>query len=207
MAAVFRLIPGQLSPKAGQKVIKADEAAVYLETSRLMEAWKEREAELIGAAEAEAEALKEKGYQDGLTEGRMEYAEKIMETVIKSVEFIEGLESSVVNIVSEAVRKVIGEMDDREVIVRVVRQALTAVRNEKRIVIRVSAGDEKAVRENLAGVLGRGEHSFMELVPDPLLRQGQCVLESEMGVIEASLETQLQLLEKALCRKVMSQSE
>ena len=79
-----------------------------------------------------------------------------METVLSSVEYIEGIEATLVNVVAVAVRKVIGEIDENERIVRIVRNALVTVRNQQHVTIRVAPADEKAVRE---GSMPASRHS------------------------------------------------
>ncbi len=202
MAALFSL-NRRLTPKPGQIIVKAEEAAAFFEAQDLIRAWEEQAARLDRAAEEERERRRQEGYEEGLAAGRLEYTEKIMETVFRSVEYIEGLETALVKVVGEAVRRIVGEMDDDERIVRLVRQALGAVRGEKRVLVRVAPRDEKAVRRDLAALLGRNAGSgFLELVADPRLGSGECLLESELGVVEASLETQLRNLETALLNRV-----
>jgi type III secretion protein L len=204
MAALFRLNASQITPGEGQKLIKAGETGPLLTVLELTAAWRQREAELQLAAEEEFRRQSQAGYQQGLAEGRDEYTAKILEAVLSSVEFLEGLEGSLVKLVSDATRRVIGELDSDEVIVRVVRQALTGLRGEKKLLIRVSPRDEKAVREDLAALLTRRESGggFIDLLADPRLQKGECFLESELGVVEASTETQLRNLEKALTRRI-----
>lgn len=141
-----------------------------------------------------------------MEEGRLEHAEKVMETVLSSVEYIEGIEATLVNVVAVAVRKVIGEIDENERIVRIVRNALVTVRNQQHVTIRVAPADEKAVRAELASMLASvpGGTSFLDVVPDARLERGACLLESELGVVDASLETQLKALENALRSKIAS---
>ena len=49
-----------------------------------------------------------------------------------------------------------------------------------------------------------GSASFLDVVPDARLERGACLLESELGVVDASLETQLKALEGALRSKIAS---
>jgi type III secretion protein L len=158
------------------------------------------------AAEEIFRSRSEEGYQKGLAEGRNEYSAKIVDAVMSSVVYIEGLEVTLVKLVGEATRKIIGEMDSDEVIVRLVRQALASIRGVKKVLIRVSPRDEKAVRADLAAMLSRHDSpgGFVDVIADPRLNKGECVLESDLGVVEASLETQLKNLENALDRRVRS---
>ena len=49
-----------------------------------------------------------------------------------------------------------------------------------------------------------GGASFLDVVSDARLERGACLLESELGVVDASLETQLKALENALRAKIAS---
>ncbi|MDR1647587.1 MAG: HrpE/YscL family type III secretion apparatus protein [Zoogloeaceae bacterium] len=208
MAALFQFVGKQISPAPGQLIVKADEALAFFEAEKLLAVAREEEARIAASAEGIYQERHEAGYRDGLMAGKMEYAAKILETVMSSVEYLENLETSIVKIVGEVTRKLIGEMDHEEVIVRLVRQALNAVRSERRVRIRVSARDEAAVRRDLALLLQQrdgGASGFLDILPDPELPPGACILESEMGVIEASLETQLKNMEKTFLKHVGNQ--
>ena len=206
MGSLFRLTGDTVTPSAGTRVLKASEAAVLLEANAVLDAARERVADMERKAGEAYERRREEGYRDGVEEGRLEHAEKVMETVLSSVEYIEGIEATLVNVVAVAVRKVIGEIDENERIVRIVRNALVTVRNQQHVTIRVAPADEKAVREGLASMLASvpGGASFLDGVPDARLERGACLLESELGVVDASLETQLKALENALRSKIAS---
>lgn len=206
MGTLFRLGRDAVTPAAGTRVLKASEASLLLEAQTLLDAARERAAEMDREAQAAYERRREEGYRDGREEGRLEHAEKVLETVLSSVEYIEGIESTLVRVVSEAIRKVIGEVDENERIVRIVRNALTTVRNQQRVLIRVAPADEKPVREALAAMLTAvpGSTSFVDVVGDARLERGACLLESELGVVDASLETQLKALENAFRAKIAS---
>ena len=204
MGSLFRLTGDTVTPSAGTRVLKASEAAVLLEANAVLDAARERVADMERKAGEAYERRREEGYRDGVEEGRLEHAEKVMETVLSSVEYIEGIEATLV--IAVAVRKVIGEIDENERIVRIVRNALVTVRNQQHVTIRVAPADEKAVREGLASMLASvpGGASFLDVVPDARLERGACLLESELGVVDASLETQLKALENALRSKIAS---
>ena len=204
MGSLFRLTGDTVTPSAGTRVLKASEAAVLLEANAVLDAARERVADMERKAGEAYERRREEGYRDGVEEGRLEHAEKVMETVLSSVEYIEGIEATLVNVVAVAVRKVIGEIDENERIVRIVRNALVTVRNQQHVTIRVAPADERAVREGLASMLVPGGASFLDVVPDARLERGACLLESELGVVDASLETQLKALENALRSKIAS---
>ena len=182
MGSLFRLTGDTVTPSAGTRVLKASEAAVLLEANAVLDAARERVADMERKAGEAYERRREEGYRDGVEEGRLEHAEKVMETVLSSVEYIEGIEATLVNVVA------------------------VTVRNQQHVTIRVAPADEKAVRAELASMLASvpGGTSFLDVVPDARLERGACLLESELGVVDASLETQLKALENALRSKIAS---
>ena len=204
MGALFRLNNNALSPAAGTRVLSSAESTLLLEAGELLAAAAKRAREIEEAATLAYEEQRKKGYEDGQEACRSEYAEKVLEVALQSVEYIEGLEQTIVNVVTEAVERVIGELDDNERIVRIVRTALSAVRNQKRVVVRVAPADSKAVTEGLASMIAHspGASGFLDVITDPRLAAGSCIIESELGVVDASLETQLRALRKAFNAKI-----
>lgn len=204
MGALFQLTGNTLAPAPGTRILKAHEVAELYEAAAVLEAAKQRAEAIRQKAEEAYEVRKEEGYRDGLDEGRLENAEKLMETAMSSVAFIEGIETTLVDVVVQSLRKIMGGIPPEERIVGIIRQALTTVRNQQRVTVRVAPADEVAVREAFASMLQRvpGESSFLDLLVDARLDRGACILESEMGVMDASVETQLQAMENAFKLKI-----
>lgn len=182
--------------------MKAAEYAEFCEADRIIEAALERARAIEAKAEAEYNARREAGYADGVEMGRMAHAEKMMETVLASVEFIEKIESTVVDVVTQSVRKIVGDLDEDERIRRIVATALAHVRGEQKVVVRVAPSDEPAVSAALAAMTSG---AYLNVVADPRLKPSSCILESNLGVIDASLETQLKALEHAFTAKIKQQ--
>ena len=205
MGAVFRLIKDTVTPSG--RVLKAAEVAEFVEANEVLEKARQRAEAITRQAEDAYEERRQEGYRDGQEEGRLEHAEKVLETVLSSVEYLEGLEQTIVEVVTSSIRKVIGELDEKEVIVRIVRNALTLVRNQQRVTIRVAPADEAAVSEALTIMTqaGPGGSSFLDVVADGRLERGACLLESELGVVDASLETQLKAFENAFHAKIKNE--
>jgi len=44
--------------------------------------------------------------------------------------------------------------------------------------------------------------TFLDVTADPRMKSGDCILECELGVVDASLETQLKAIEHALLGKI-----
>ena len=201
MAGLFQLSGGGPAVAPGVKLLKASEARPFLEALELSAAIMARAAELESQAETAREARQKQGYEDGLAQGRDEMAMKMMDTVMASVEYLERIEGDLAAIVEEAVRKIIGDLPAGEVAVGLVKKALSTMRSDRRILVRVAPADEPEVRSALLGPSANGS-AFLDVRADGRLTRGQCVLESELGVVEASLQIQLKNLSKALRSRV-----
>lgn len=203
MGPMFCLNNDNVVPTPGTKIIKAKDATLLLEAGMILEEARSRAQKIEKDARQAYEEQKEKGYQDGLEEGRLEHAEKVLDTVLSSVEYIENLEDTLVRVVGTAVRKIIGELEDGECIVRIVRNALLTVRGQQKVIIRVAVTDEPYVKKSLDSITRVAPGiNFLDLVADPRLTPGSCILESELGVVDASLETQLKAIEKSINARV-----
>lgn len=203
MEAVFHRIESRIRPAPGTRVLRAADYARLLKAQNLLDDARAEAEAIRKRAEDAYQERKKQGYEDGVLEGQMQQAEKMLETGMQAVEYLEGLERQIVEVVTTAVRKIVGELDDRERIVRVVRTALEQVRGRQRVVVRVCPEEEPQVREALAPMLAKtSAASGLELVADQRMKPGDCMLESEMGVVDAGLDVQLRAIENALAAKI-----
>ena len=202
-ALASRPVASQLAP--GTKVLKAADHAALAQAQTMLESARQQADALLAGAQAAFDAECRRGYEDGHAEALMNQAEKMIETVGRTVEYFAGVENEMIELVLAAVQKIIDGYDDREKIMVVVRNALAVVRNQKQMTLRLHPGEVETVREQvnelLAAYPGVG---YLDLVADARLDRGACILESEIGVVEASLESQLQALRKAFTRMLGS---
>ena len=94
----------------------------------------------------------------------------MLEAAGRTVEYFAGVESAVIDIVMQAVRKLIAGFDDRERRRRGAR-ALSVVRNQKQVTLRMHPDDahRRGTHERLAGGLS---HGLADVVADPRLARG-----------------------------------
>ncbi len=201
MEAVFQRVDNRISPSQDTKVLKPSDRENYIQSSQIIEQAQAKAAKIIADAEKIYEQRKEEGYNDGLAEAKMEHSEKIIETVMSSVSFIENIESTLVEVVISSIRKILNSCSKEELVEQIVHKALGQIRNQQKALLRINPEDEKTIKEALAGMLTAGGSGFIDIMSDPRLERTACILESELGVVDASLEVQLQALEQAFRAK------
>ncbi len=193
-----------LNIEPGRKVIRAEELESVLDAHALLETARAEAKRIVDAAQAEFDRRSAAGYEDGMTAGRMEIAERMIDSVAKTVNYVSSLERSVVDIVMKALRKILGDMPDRERVVQVVRNALSVARNQRNVTVRVHPQEAELVQARLAEITQPYPGvRFLEVASDARLAPGACVLESEVGVVDASLEVQLKAIENSLSRTLV----
>lgn len=190
-------------PPAGKHILKADEYGQLIKANEILDAAHQKASETIAQACEIYESRKKQGYEDGLEEGRLEHLEKIMHTSMKAIDYFESMEKSIANLVTQCLEKVVGEMDNQELILRIVRSGLAIARNEQRVVVRVCPDELKAVQDANATLLQAYPGiSILDITADPRLKRGACLVESELGVVDASLDTQLSAIKRAIAKRI-----
>ncbi|MDR3211642.1 MAG: HrpE/YscL family type III secretion apparatus protein [Planctomycetota bacterium] len=187
---------GGLAPDPADRIIRAGDYAQFVAASELLQATRLRAEEIIRQAETAAEECRKKGYADGVVEGKAELADRLFEAVSGSVEQLSSMEGTLVKVVLQSLRTILGQFDQGELVTQVVRHALRLVRDEKKVILRVSSGEAETVEKRLADLVshypGMGR---VDVVADSALAAGSCILETEIGVVDASLERQLASIE------------
>ena len=204
MAKIFRLENDVITPDASQKILKKDDLSCLYEANSIISFAKQKAIEIEDKAKEAYELRYQEGLEIGKEEGKEQYTFKIMETVLSSLDSLQGLEQELVALVIDAVEKIVGQLDDDDLVRRIVRRGLACVRGEHKVIVRVSLEDEKIVREDLKAFLisEDGSSGYADVVADSSLKHLDCIIETSLGVVESSLDNQLRILKQALEAKV-----
>lgn len=177
----------------GTRVVKANEYAGYVEGARVLEEARRKAAAILADAGKAAAVLREEGYAEGLRQGKQDSSKYLLGIVAKSREQLAENEERIIALVLSVVRKILGEMDDKEVVVRMVRTAMAVVSRQNQVTVLVSPSKVAAVRESLGRILQPYPRvTQVDVMADPKLSDSDCVLETKVGRVEASLESQLE---------------
>lgn len=184
-------------------VIPAENYSALVKGEELL-ALAEHEAGLIRAeAQAEYERQKQEGFDLGLEQGKAEISEKMVEYMSQSAAYFSKVENVLIDLVLRCTRTVIGEFNERDLVEKVVRKSLEVTRNEGNVTVRVSPEHADWLKSRCEEILKSfPKIEFLEILPDARVTEGNCVLETEIGVVDATLETQLKAIENALIRSM-----
>ncbi|WP_233238518.1 HrpE/YscL family type III secretion apparatus protein [Bordetella sp. LUAb4] len=206
----FRVV-GESAPRAmgaarvaaGGKVVRASDYSRWVQAKHVLGEARVQAKAIRDHARQDHAAERERGYQEGLREARATQVAEIAETLRKARAYLDGIENEMVDLVMDCVREVIGELDPRERIVRIVRGAIARARRQKQAVLRLHTEDVSAVlawRDDLLTEFPGIED--LDIVATAQMARGACRVETDIGVIEAGVDAQLAALEQALRRGV-----
>jgi type III secretion protein L len=152
---------------------------------------------LLGSARQQLEAERARGYQQGLDEARLELTERMIETASRTVELFASIEQRMVSLVMDAVRRLMADFSDTERVMAVVRSALSVLRTQRQLTLRIAPDHVEHVRARASELLEQFPGvGILDIVADPRLKHDATILESEIGLVEASIESQLQAIEQ-----------
>jgi len=170
---------------------------------------------IIGKAVDEAHAIKEQAKSDGLDEAKREAeetaSEKVKEAlgtlnaaVIERKKIIKDSESEILRLSLKVAEQIIkSEVSlHRDVCLNIVSDAINKVSDREQIIIKVNRDDLeniKKYKDRIMGVVG-GVKSF-SIVEDATVEAGGCVIETNLGYVDARISTKLAAIEEAF-RKV-----
>lgn len=179
------------------KVLKAKDCEAYLEAEDIIRKAHEKAESIAEQAKEAYQHEKEKGYQDGLDGSNAEQAEQMLKVVSRTINYLSSVEKAMADILLSGVKKIIAGFDEKELTVGLVKNALQHVRNEKQVTIRIPPSQYNMVKARLKEIHAEYQGvGFIDLVADQSLSTGDCIMESEIGVVEASVDIQLHALQK-----------
>jgi type III secretion protein L len=197
-SAAVLIDKGKLA-SAASPVVKKEEFSALLEARDII-AQAHRYGETLKAEMHEqVEAARRAGYEAGMKEARTDFSATVVSTVAEMETAFARLELRIVNTVMGALQQILGRIDDRTLMEQLVRRVLSQSRQGKELRLRVAAAQFDEVNRWLSDVIKEfPDVEFVDVFKDASAAPGTCVLESEFGAIDASLDVQLAAVRRGL---------
>ena len=191
-----------------------------IKSKDILDEARERAKKILDEAKAEAKVIREnaeqEGYNKGLEDGNMEamkradkYLENIQreqnELMEKNNQLMEqniaDTENKIIDVMCELIDKLTGILvnDYKPVILHMINNALNESETSRTFVIRVSEQHYPYVSDNKERLTGAANPNIsIEIFGDPKLQPQQCIIESENGIIDLSMDVQVRKLVTAI---------
>lgn len=184
----------------GKKVIPAKEFDQLIEASELISRAHEEVANFRKEVETECEKLKEEAEKQGFEEGLKKWNEQLAQLEKEKDHIKEEMHKTLVPLALTAVKKIIGQelKIHPDVVTDIVKTALKPVSQHRKITIFVNKEDLDFLEAERTKIKELFEHlETLSIKVREDVARGGCIIETEAGIINAQLDSQLQALEAA----------
>ena len=195
---------GDFVLQSDRRVVKAADVATVRSAADIVAAAEAQAAQIREDAKAAYEEERKKGYDKGIADGKTEIAMQKLDLVDSSVAFMENVEEKMSEIVMKALKSCVAEIGDREMVIQIVRKTMAAViRTQRQVTLKVAPELVETVRARVSELTATFPTiETFDVVEDPRLKGSSCVLETEAGVADASVESQLAAIERSLKKHI-----
>lgn len=164
---------------------------------------------LISRAREEAQSIKEaaakEGYQDGLTQAKADIDEvknAITSFMSAKQEVFEYIAPNILEISIDIAKKIIKKeiQQDSSIILNNLLEILKGLsKEETKITLKVNPMQASMLKAEIPELLNTaGLEAKVLIVPDETIMEGGCMVTTNNGVIDATIETQLSVISEAL---------
>jgi type III secretion protein L len=184
-----RSISDDLPKAPGMKIIRASEESAWRDGYRFL-----AEAEKVYKTE------RAKGYAEGLAQAEQDASNLVLETAAKIDRYMASLEKQIAQLSFNIVRRVLADFDDAELVARAACNALGDFRDAKAVRIKVHPSAEARLRLMLMGDArsGADRSPAVTIETDAELDEERCILSTEFAIIEATIDSQLAAIARAM---------
>ncbi len=196
MSNFIKIKPLITDLKSGEKIIKAQDYAYFVKAKTLANDIEvEKKKSELAATQALLKAV-QNGIAQGAEESRRQLAEQMLNAASNATTQLAKVEKDLLDVVINSIRKIIDDYDNDELVLAMVRNGLKLVCKSQRVIVRVNPEKMDKLMQGLKNI--NHNIDFLEIMPDKELALSDCVLESELGIVRASLEEQMQAIESAI---------
>ena len=183
-------------------ILKKDVYEAGLSAREMLKAAAQKAQALIEDAERRETAMLESARQEGFSRGISEW-DAALASARQAQEAMDAkYEPELIRLAVKIAEKIIGEelRLRPETIVSIVRECLRGVHHEHSLTLRVAPVDRDVVQRQLDSLHEPGSGRRIQVIADPGVSRGGCIVESVAGAIDARFQTQLACLEEILLR-------
>ena len=191
---------GEIHPSDDDKVIPAEEFSVLMDANEILRRAKKDAEQYKKQIEEECEELKKIAHDEGYAQGLSLFNEHLLH-FDKQLRLIRhDLQKQILPLALKAAKKIVGEQLELkpETIVEIVLQILAPIAQNHRINIFVNKADKEileAEKPKIKNLLDQVQVLTIQERND--IAPGGCIIETESGIINATIENQWRSLELA----------
>jgi type III secretion protein L len=178
-----------LPAEPGSRIVRSAQAEAWQDGYAFLAAVREAASQVDENARDTYAAAYQKGYEEGRAAGAQEASQLVRDTTLAVDRYLAKLENEIGALAMSVVRRVVGELDVKDLAARAAIQALTEFRQQKnlRVTVHPAAADRVRTALDACGLT-------VTVESNPGLDEGACIVASDFAVVDAGIDVQLRAL-------------
>lgn len=199
MALAFLITSENLQLLSERKVLKEAEYAALLEAGDVIAVARQEAQALREQATMLAQRDRERGYEEGLAQGRADHADGMLDAAQDSQAQLNALRDAMARLVTKAVTQIVAEADVSRVFECALMKVEALVRDESFVSVRVAVEQEPALQAAFDSLRRRqGWALKVAIQADPSLPEGACVMQTASGSLDLGVQAQIDAFARAI---------
>jgi type III secretion protein L len=190
--------------KASNSVLKSRVIAAEEEARAIVTEARNYAEQLILDTELKSQNHRKQAFEDAREAALLELQSKLIKAAEIRDNALVNAERTLLELSVKLAEKILGrELEsDPNAVADVVQAALLHARQQKTLTLRVNPSDSLAMQNEIERLKSTAQTKFVDIVADPRVDSGGCLIESEVGAVDARLATQFRVLRKALLSRL-----
>ena len=208
MSKLFSMIKDEeVHPASNKKVIPLEDFSTLMEANEILEKARKDAENYRAATEAECIELRDAAKKEGYQEGLEQLNANIIGLDQEKKRLRHEMNKLILPLALKAAKKIVAkELEMKpETIVDIVLQALSPVLQNRQITIWVNKADKEILENEKTRIKNKLEQvESLSIKERDDVAQGGCIIETESGIINASIDNQWRAIESAFDKYLKS---
>ncbi len=211
-------VEGEAGAEPAEEAPDPDEllAEAHAEAERLVQEAQSQADDILADAQSQADALKSRAEEEGRQAGYNAGHDEAMAELDQQRQALEdeeralqadydekaaSMEKDLVATISDVMAKYFRiELSDRkDVLMHVIENALLNIENSRTFLIHVAQSQYEDLSAETDALRAKvGEDATVDIIMDPTLEEGKCLIETDGGIYDCSIDTELKSIVKEL---------
>lgn len=201
MGLAFLITDQDLQLMSERKVLKEGEYRSLLDAGAVIDAARQEARRIVRTEAQRVDEARAKGYQEGLAQGRAEYAQRLMSDAMETERQLQVMRGLMANIVVKAVTQFLADADPQALLEAALLKIDSLIRSEPFVTIWVSPVNEPVLQAALEHLRTEANWTLnVSVQTDPEMLGSACLVQTASGTVEIGLDAQIEAVRKAIER-------
>jgi type III secretion protein L len=203
MGLAFLITNENLQLMSERKVLKEDEYKSLLDAGAVIDAARHEARRIVRTMAQRVDESRLKGYEEGVAQGRAEYAQRLMSDALETERQLQAMRKSMAGIVVKAVTQMLGSVDPQALLEAALLKIDELIRSEPLVTIWVAPANEGVLRAALERLRTEVNWTLnISVQSSSEMPRNGCLVQTASGTVEIGLDAQIAAIRKAVERKL-----